>query len=228
MMKSLTIVILLTIWGLLVVTTFWRADLRFLTPVEPPEDANQVDFATLSEKRFSAIKTNEGSISLKGTTTLLNFWKPDCKCTRFMERHVRELVKTYRPRGVNFVTVVIADAQDDSNTLIRKWRERGIDTPAVIDKMGNLAREFGVWASPSAVIFDRNGTVAYVGAYNIGRYCANKRTAYAQKALDALLEGKMPQQRQIPFYGCRVPINQKGSSTGGEMPLTVSKPISSK
>lgn len=225
MMKPFTTAMLLTLWGLLVVTTFWSTELRFFTPVEPPEGAKQVDLATLSQKPFSTIKTNEGESPLKGTITLLNFWKPDCKCTRFMERHVRELVRTYRSRGVNFVTIVIAESQDDDNSLIQRWQECDIDTPIVIDKQGNLAREFGVWASPAAVILDQNGTVAYVGSYNIGRYCSNKRTAYAQKALDALLEGKTPPQRQTPFFGCRVPVAQGSSSGEEKTPLTVSKPV---
>jgi hypothetical protein len=52
---------------------------------------------------------------------------------------------------------------------------------------------------------DARGRIVYTGAYNIGRYCTNERTAYAQQALEALLAGRTPPRAKTPFYGCQLP-----------------------
>ncbi|GIV11175.1 MAG: hypothetical protein KatS3mg020_0666 [Fimbriimonadales bacterium] len=123
-----------------------------------------------------------------------------------MEPHVRDLVKQFTPRGVQVATVIIVhDERILDAEALQQLRGRGIETSMVVDRGGALARRFGVWAAPAAVIANPQGRIVYIGAYNIGRYCSNEETAFAKQALEAALAGRKPPRASTPFYGCQVP-----------------------
>jgi alkyl hydroperoxide reductase subunit AhpC len=125
-----------------------------------------------------------------------------------MEHHVRQLLNKYSGQGVQFVTVIV-NPQDNSTAeeCESKWLSRGFSPsqmPYIVDVDTSICRRLGVWAAPATVILDSKGHVEYIGAYNIARFCDADDTAYAQKALAAILAGQTPKVRTLPFYGCQV------------------------
>jgi len=198
--------LILAFWLVLIGVTYWRMELRFLTPAPRPAGAAEIDPTQQPPAPVQQLQTDAGARALHGRITLLNFWSPDCACSRFMEPHVRDLVARFQPHGVQLITVILTDdTRASDEEVLGWWRARGIQTPALVDRGGRLARQFGVWAGPAAVIVDARGRIVYTGAYNIGRYCTNERTAYAQQALEALLAGRTPPRAKTPFYGCQLP-----------------------
>jgi hypothetical protein len=198
--------LILAFWLVLIGVTYWRMELRFLTPAPRPAGAADIDPTQQPPAPVQQLQTDAGACALHGRITLLNFWSPDCACSRFMEPHVRDLVARFQPQGVQFITVILVDdARASDEEILGWWRARGVQTPALVDRGGLLARWFGVWAGPAAVVVDARGRIVYTGAYNIGRYCTNERTAYAQQALEALLAGRTPPRAKTPFYGCQLP-----------------------
>jgi len=198
--------LILAFWLVLIGVTYWRMELRFLTPAPRPAGAADIDPTQQPPAPVQQLQTDAGARALHGRITLLNFWSPDCACSRFVEPHVRDLVARFQPQGVQFITVILVDdARASDEEILGWWRARGVQTPALVDRGGGLARRFGVWAGPAAVVVDTRGRIVYTGAYNIGRYCTNERTAYAQQALEALLAGRTPPRAKTPFYGCRLP-----------------------
>ncbi|MCS6919779.1 MAG: redoxin domain-containing protein [Fimbriimonadales bacterium] len=193
-------------WLALVGMTYWRMELRFLQPAQRPAGAAVIYPETQPLAPLQQLRTDAGEFRFRDNYTLLNFWSPDCACSRFMEPHVRELVAQFTPRGVQVLTVIILnDERTSEGDALQRWRGRGIATPALVDRKGALARQFGVWAGPAAVIIDSKGRIVYIGAYNIGRYCSNEETAYAKQALEAVLAGRKPPRASTPFYGCQLP-----------------------
>lgn len=192
-------------WGVLTVGAFWHMVARYLRPVDPPAGAATLHPEQTPRAPVATLHTEQGPVSLQGPmpVTLLNFWSPDCPCSRFMEGHVRRLVATHAEQ-VRFITVVEGDPASGAGTLIEKWRRRGIPVPAVADPDGAIARSFGVWAAPAAVVLDMRGRVVFVGAYNAARYCDDPRTAFAAQALNAVLHGEQVPRPRTPFYGCQV------------------------
>jgi len=198
--------LILAFWLVLIGITYWRMELRFLTPAPRPAGAADIDPTQQPPAPVQRLQTDAGVRTIHGRITLLNFWSPDCACSRFMEPHVRDLVARFQPHGVQLITVIlVGDARASDDEVLGRWRARGIETPALVDRGGALARRFGVWAGPAAVVVDARGRIVYTGAYNIGRYCTNERTAYAQQALEALLAGRTPPRAKTPFYGCQLP-----------------------
>ncbi|HLK56195.1 MAG TPA: redoxin family protein [Chthonomonadaceae bacterium] len=204
-----TLKALLWIWGGGIALAFWQFEGQYFRPVSRPAGAAEIAPEQRPLSPVASLQTTEGALPLSGPgpVTLLNFWNPSCPCSRFMEGHVRKLMETYAPRGVRFVTVVACEeAEQARSRTLARWQERGLPVAtAAADPGGALARRFGVWAAPAAVILDREGRVVYVGAYNAARYCDDPQSAWAAQALTATLEGRKPRLAHSPFYGCQVP-----------------------
>jgi hypothetical protein len=107
---------------------------------------------------------------------------------------------------VRFVTVIQSEAgRTEQVEALREWHGRGMpQMPVVLDANGGIARTFGVWAAPAAVILNRQGQIAYIGAYNAARFCSDPATAWAMQALEAILADRPVTHLNTPFYGCRI------------------------
>ena len=93
----------------------------------------------------------------------------------------------------------------DAETGLHAWKARGLSGfLAASDSGGRIARMFGVWAAPAAVVLDRYGHVCYVGSYNSARYCDDPHSAWAQQALAAVVAGRRPPRAKTLFFGCSV------------------------
>ncbi len=202
------VIVLLLVWGSGTAMAFWHFEGQYLRPVSRPAGA----LVAQPERRLpapeSTLVTDQGKLRLTGQepVTLLNFWNPHCPCSRFAESDVQRLIKTYRPSGVRFVTVIASEeGLQDQQAALCDWRARGITgTAAVADGGNKIARRFGVWAAPAAVILDGQGRVVYVGAYNAARYCHDPNTAWANKALAAVVQGQKPPRAKTLFFGCQL------------------------
>ena len=87
--KTLTGAILV-IWLTLVCVTYWRTELRYLQPAQRPEGATTLMPEAQPPAPVQRFTTDAGEVSLQGKFTLLNFWSPNCACSRYMEPHVRD------------------------------------------------------------------------------------------------------------------------------------------
>lgn len=169
--------LLIGAWAVSTVGGFWWYDGRYRLPVVPRK-----------AERPSVSKT----LAFPGAkATLLAFYSPDCGCSRFALSHIRRLDRDYRARGLR-VTVVIEGG------------DKGPDGLATLrDPDGKLAKQLGVPAAPGAVVIDGEGKIVYTGGFNVARFCDDERTAFAKKAIDAVLEARKPVQAKGAFYGCR-------------------------
>ncbi len=199
--------VLLIAWSCLTIYAFWQMIGRYLRPVGRPVGAALLQPERRPAPPLRCLEADVGTMTLgpNEPVTVLNFWSPTCPCSRFMESHVRSLVTQYSSQGVRFATIIqCGPSEAEVSQALSDWRARGISTAIVADGGGSIARAFGVWAAPGAVILDRSGRIIYVGAYNVARYCNAKKTAFAALALQATLENRPPPRASTPFYGCQV------------------------
>ncbi len=207
-MKSLGIIGLLLLWGGGTLFAFWHFEGQYLRPVSRPAGAAIARPEMLPAPPVDTLQTEQGPIALTGPqpVTVLNFWNPRCPCSRFAESDVRRLIGTYGPTGVRFVTIIASGADAaDQREASSAWQARAISgTMPVVDGDNQLARRFGVWAAPAAVILTPRGRIAYVGAYNAARYCHDPHTAWAAKALAAIVAGQKPPRTKTLFFGCQL------------------------
>ncbi len=206
--SSIGVGLLLLLWGAGTVLAFWHFEGQYLRPVSRPAGAAVAHPEALPPPPYAVLDTRQGPVRLAGPepVTVLNFWNPHCPCSRFAEGDVRGLLNDYRPRGVRFVTVIASGPTTaDQSAASEAWQARAITDPyTLVDADNRVARRFGVWAAPAAVILDARGRVAFTGAYNVARYCHDPKTAWAKKALAAVLDGRKPPRTKTLFFGCQL------------------------
>ncbi len=207
--QSLSIAGLLAAWAVITVSAFWVFEGRYLRPASRPPGAATPHVSVPPPGVMATLRTDRGEVALgvAGPIMVLNFWNPDCACSRFAEPEVAALAARSEPQGVRFVTVIASGASpQEQRRALALWRARHVlaRDPALADAGNRLALALGVWAAPAAVILDRRGRIAYVGAYNAGRFCSDSRTGWAAQALAAVARGQRPDHPTMPFYGCQL------------------------
>ncbi len=189
----------------------WHYSVRYARAVEPPSGWTRLDPGRAPASPVESVLTDRGEVRLAGggPVRVVNFWDPDCACSRFQSASIREAMRRW-PEA-RWVTVV----PGGSEAAARAAREfPGV--PAAADPRGRLARLFGVPAAPAAAVIDRDGRVAYLGAYNIGRFCDAEETAYAALAIRAVLQGERPKVAATPFFGCGSPASAAERASAGD------------
>ena len=180
---------------------FWFNEWRYSLPTPIPDGLTQVSMGDTLNVRTRFINS-------PGKPLLIHFFNPDCPCSRFNIPHFKSLVKKYG-HDVDFVIVpLMLKVQHYTAEEIQK--KIGVDIPVLFDP--DLAALCGVYSTPQAVIINSDNRLYYRGNYNRGRYCTDKKSNYAQFALDALL-----QQNETPVfsslalqaYGCQIPTCKK-------------------
>ena len=159
-------------------------------------------------KKYTAVPMGSQMI-LPGLTTgalvkpvFLHFFNPDCPCSRFNIEHVKLLIKLYGEKA-DFKLVLVTQKNYTANEIQKRF---GISIPVLQDN--SIAASCGVYSTPQAVIIDNSHKLYYRGNYNRSRYCSDKKTNYAQTALESLLQNHYQlafDPLAVKAYGCQLP-----------------------
>ena len=193
--KPIAIAVLIVTFSI-IGTLFWYSEWRYSLPTPVPAQYHAVNKGAHID---IAAKFN----SQKNKPVFLHFFNPDCPCSRFNMPHFKELVTTYADK-ISFAVIVMTKDKDYTEASIRE--KYGLTVPVLFDS--SLAAACGVYSTPQAVLINTDQALYYRGNYNRSRYCSDKKSNYAQMAIDSLLAN-----RQQPFfnryaltaYGCSLP-----------------------
>jgi hypothetical protein len=184
---------------------FWRQEWKYILPTPVPKDYVTVSLnTTLHLQGLPIARILQARKTPK--PIFLHFFSPDCPCSAYNIAHFKHLVKAYSPH-VDFYAVLFSD--DDTYQAQDFKRIYGVDIPVIQEKGIDIAIACGVYATPQAVIIDKN-LLFYRGNYNKSRYCTDKNTNFAEIALQSLLAGKpLPDfgKGATTAYGCELPEN---------------------
>jgi hypothetical protein len=178
-----------------IVALFWYNELIYQLPTPVPDNYKQV-------KKGQYIPLPGQLIADQEKPVFLHFFNPDCPCSKFNINHFKSLVKEYGQQ-VNFVIVVV---NNDRYSALQIQKKFDIDMPVSFDTA--LATASGVYSTPQAAILDNTHQLYYRGNYNKSRYCTDKKSNYAQIALEALLQnssGISFDRYALTAYGCELP-----------------------
>lgn len=133
--------------------------------------------------------------------TVLIFYADACPCFRVHDDRIRELARTYEPRGVRFFVVdseIGATVERDAAAS----RERGLP-PILVDHGAKLADALGAEYATYSVVLDRDGHVRYRGGIDSDkmRLTADAKH-YLRDAIDDLLAGRDPKVAEGKALGC--------------------------
>jgi hypothetical protein len=86
----------------------------------------------------------------------------------------------------------------------RVEREGGWPHPYLHDASQDVARAFGAERTPDVFIFDGDLQLRYHGAPDSDYEDPAQNAAWLREALDAVLEGRDPEQAETPPVGCTI------------------------
>jgi len=175
---------------------FWHSEWKYNLPTPVPEQYHAIN-------KGQRLDITANFNPQKSDPVFLHFFNPDCPCSRFNMPHFKELAKTYGGK-ISFAVVVLTKDKDYTETTIRK--KYGLTVPVLFDS--SLATACGVYSTPQAVLINTDQTLYYRGNYNRSRYCSDKKSNYAQIAIDSLLANRQQpafNHFALTAYGCSIP-----------------------
>jgi len=200
-LTKIFIAALLIIIGSCIGYVFWYQEWKYSLPTPVPSNYRAINSGT-----YVSIKDIPG-LERSSKPLFLHFFNPDCPCSRFNISQFKSLVKEYG-QIIDFAVVVLASNSRYTEKDIQ--RKFDLALPVVFDS--SYAAACGVYSTPQAAIINTDKSLYYRGNYNKSRYCTDKKTSYAQIAIDSLLA----EQRQPLFgpaatvsYGCTLPTCKK-------------------
>ncbi|HXL55244.1 MAG TPA: redoxin domain-containing protein [Chitinophagaceae bacterium] len=194
-MKKGIVIIWLTLLLGGILALFWHNEWVYNLPTPVPEN-----YSVVNPGEYIDVAAKLRSNSSK--PLFLHFFNPDCPCSRFNIPHFKSLVKQYGSE-TNFAIVIMSNKKYTAKEIQEKF---DLNIPVLFDTA--IAASCGVYSTPQAVIIDANHKLYYRGNYNRSRYCTDKKSNYAQMALDSLLENKTSitfNQFALKAYGCQLP-----------------------
>jgi len=175
---------------------FCHQDLQYSTPTARPAGLDQPGAGERIYLPWAGLRFEAGKL------LFLHFFNPDCPCSRYNLDHIRTLMRRHRSE-VQFAAVLQGEG---GNERLRAAFDRlGLEIESVVDETGLWGEVTGVYATPLAVLLDRNQRLYFRGNYNLSRYCADPETEYARIELESILAGR-PAKPESPTasvsYGC--------------------------
>jgi hypothetical protein len=196
-MKKVVVYFCLLLIGTGMVVIFWKQELVYALPTPVPSGFQPKEIGQELILPFN--KNNQDK------PLFVHFFNPACPCSRFNMKHFRTLIHKYG-KQIDFIVVV---QTKDPDLSVEKVREKfNLEIPCVLDPGEKIAKLCGVYSTPQAVIVDAARKLYYRGNYNRARYCTDKKSDFAQIAIDSLLST----QNKPVFsalatrpYGCSLP-----------------------
>jgi hypothetical protein len=136
----------------------------------------------------------------RGRLVVLNFWSAECP---WSERADRLLTAAARGWGEAVALLSIAsNANEPPELLARAAGERGLRL-VLLDPQQEAADRYAVQAAPHLAVVDAQGVLRYQGGLDDVSFGRRQPTrSYLLDAVQAVLEGRLPDPPETPAYGC--------------------------
>jgi len=125
-----------------------------------PQEAVSLLPAGRKAPDFTLTQYNGGSLTLSSVikshkAVLLNFWSYFCGACREELPQLSKMRAELKAKGVEVVTV---NGGDSAPTILKFWKQSGINLTAVMDQ-GIVSTLYGVQAIPTNYVIGQNGTI---------------------------------------------------------------------
>jgi len=140
----------------------------------------------------------------KGSIVVLDFMSQECPYSRGVDASLPELVKAYADKGV--VVLGIDSHKSTTPEQMKAYAEKAGLTHALLKDTGNsYADAAGATRTPEFFVVDKDGKVAYHGAYDDRKVPDKAGTvSHVRNAIDDLLAGRAVQTPEVDAWGCTI------------------------
>ena len=137
-----------------------------------------------------------------GRIVIVNFWSAECPHS---ERTDRYLLRLRQEWSEEVVILSIASNRNESPQMVAEAARARRMPVVLIDSEHVVADLYEAVTTPNAFLLDREGILRYRGAVDDITFRRREATQFfLRDAVDALLQGRLPQRNETPAYGCAI------------------------
>ena len=163
---------------------------------------------------FSLPDTDGTTVSLSDCSAnkalLVMFICNHCPFVKHVADELKSLADDYMPKGLSVVGISSNDAEkypDDSpEAMATEKAERGYQFAYLFDEDQSVAQAYSAACTPDFFLFDADNKLAYRGQLDSSRPKTDIPVTGEdlRAAIDAVLAGNPPAEKQIPSLGCNI------------------------
>ena len=138
----------------------------------------------------------------RGRIAMLNFWSAECP---WSARTDHELSTQLNAWGEQACLIPIASNANEPVGLLRRVAQERVLPLLLHDQHQVVADLFGAQTTPHLFVIDQQGILRYQGSYNDISFRQRVPTRhYLVEAIQALLDGKLPDPEHTAPFGCSI------------------------
>ena len=163
---------------------------------------------------FSLVNVDGRTVSLAdfsaAPASLVIFMCNHCPFVKHLAGAIAKFADEYMARGAAIVGINSNDVAtfpaDSPEQMVREAEEQGYSFPYLYDETQEVARAYRAACTPDFFLFDRDRRLVYRGQFDSSRPDNGMPITGAdlRAALDAVLAGKKPSEKQMPSIGCNI------------------------
>lgn len=163
---------------------------------------------------FSLVNVDGRTVSLadfKGAPGLLViFMCNHCPFVKHLASSLAEFAREYMQKKVAIVGInsndVASYPADSPEQMVREAEEQGYTFPYLYDETQEVAEAYRAACTPDFFLFDRDQRLVYRGQFDSSRPDNGVPITGAdlRAAVDDVLAGKKPSDKQMPSIGCNI------------------------
>ena len=163
---------------------------------------------------FSLPDTDGTTVSLSDCSAnkamLVMFICNHCPFVKHVADELKSLADDYMPKGLSVVGISSNDAEkypDDSpEAMATEKAERGYQFAYLFDEDQSVAQAYSAACTPDFFLFDADNKLVYRGQLDSSRPKTDIPVTGEdlRAAIDAVLAGNPPAEKQIPSLGCNI------------------------
>ena len=141
-------------------------------------------------------------IDTRGKIVIINFWSAECPHSERTDQYLVALREQWN--GEVVMLSIAANRNESVQMLAEAAKARNI-RQVLIDSEHIVADLYEALTTPHVFVLDRQGILRYQGAVdNITFRRRESAEFFLQEAVEALLNGHLPELSETPAYGCTI------------------------
>ena len=164
------------------------------------------DFALVNvDGSTKSLKDFEGAPAL-----VVTFMCNHCPFVKHLADPLAQFAAEYMAKGAAIVGIssndVASHPADSPEQMVREAEERGYAFPYLYDETQEVAKAYRAACTPDFFLFDGDRKLVYRGQFDSSRPDSGTPVTGAdlRAALDAVLAGEKPSEKQTPSIGCNI------------------------
>ncbi|MFO0787960.1 MAG: thioredoxin family protein [Pirellulales bacterium] len=133
-----------------------------------------------------------------------------CPFVKHLADALAQFAAEYLPRGLAVVAInsndVATHPADSPEQMVHEAEQRGYPFPYLYDETQEVAKAYHAACTPDFFLFDGDRKLVYRGQFDSSRPDSGIPVTGAdmRAAVDAVLAGQKPSEKQLPSIGCNI------------------------